>query len=111
VLELGNAASEHRTTLTDYEPPFIDSLIGVVTASTVVSYAIYTIWPGTVEKVGSAKLVYTVPFVVYGIFRYLYLMYARGGGGRPSRVLVSDAPLAINIILWVGVVILIIYLD
>jgi 4-hydroxybenzoate polyprenyltransferase len=110
-LTLGASAAAHRPTLNHYPPELLDALIGVVTASTVVSYAIYTIWPGTVEKVGSAGLVYTVPFVVYGVFRYLYLMFARCGGGKPARSLVSDPPLAINIALWVGVVIAIIYGD
>jgi hypothetical protein len=62
-----------------------------------------------VEKVGGAELVYTIPFVVYGVFRYLYLMFAVGGGGQPSRALLSDLPLAINIILWVLVVAFVIY--
>jgi len=110
VLMLGDQARGHRSTLGYYAPPLIDQLLGVVTASTVVSYAIYTIWPGTVEKVGSARLVYTVPFVVYGIFRYLYLMFAEGEGGRPSRSLVTDVPLGVNIVLWVLTVSAIIYL-
>ncbi len=109
VIVLGASASGHRSTLSFYSPPLIDSLLAVVTASTVVSYAIYTIWPGTVEKVGSANLVYTVPFVVYGVMRYLYLMFAEGEGGRPSRSLVSDAPLAVNIVLWIVAVGFIIY--
>lgn len=109
VLVLGQSASEHRDTLLFYAPPFIDALIAVVTASTVVAYAIYTIWPGTVEKVGSARLVYTVPFVVYGVMRYLYIMFARGGGGKPSRSLISDLPLAINIVLWVLAVSAVLY--
>jgi 4-hydroxybenzoate polyprenyltransferase len=108
-LILGGSAAAHRSTLEHYPPELLDAVIGVVTAATVVSYAIYTIWPGTVEKVGSARLVYTVPFVVYGVLRYLYLMFARCGGGKPARSLVSDAPLAINIALWVAVVIAIIY--
>jgi 4-hydroxybenzoate polyprenyltransferase len=109
VLVLGDAAKGHRATLSYYAPPLIDPLVGVVTASTVVSYAIYTIWPGTVEKVGSARLVYTVPFVVYGVFRYLYLMFAEGEGGRPSRSLVTDVPLAVNIVLWIVTVGVILY--
>lgn len=108
-LILGGSAASHRPTLEHYPTELLDAIIGVVTAATVVSYAIYTIWPGTVEKVGSARLVYTVPFVVYGVLRYLYLMLARCGGGKPARSLVSDAPLAINIALWAAVVIAIIY--
>ena len=109
VLILGEGAAKHRSVLDHYPQPLIDALIGVVTASTVVAYAIYSIWPGTVAKVGSARLVYTVPFVVYGVLRYLYLVYARGKGGQPARSLVSDAPLAINIALWIAAVVLIIY--
>ena len=110
VLILGESGRRHRGTLAFYAPSLLDALIGVVTASTVVAYAIYTIWPGTVEKVGSARLVYTVPFVVYGVMRYLYIMFARGGGGKPSRALISDLPLGINIILWVLAVSAVIYL-
>jgi len=109
VLVLGADGGKHRPVLKHYPPALIDSLFGVVTASTVVSYAIYTIWPGTVEKVGGTGLVYTIPFVVYGVFRYLYLMFAAGGGGQPSRALVSDLPLAINIVLWILVVAFVIY--
>lgn len=109
VQRLGDSAAKHRATLEHYPPALMDALIGVVTAATVVSYAIYTIWPGTVEKVGSHHLVYTVPFVVYGIFRYLYLMVAMGSGGKPSRILVTDVPLGVNILLWVGVVVFVIY--
>ena len=109
VLVLGADGGKHRPVLQHYPPPLIDALFGVVTASTVVSYAIYTIWPGTVAKVGGTGLVYTIPFVVYGVFRYLYLMFAAGGGGQPSRALVSDLPLAINIVLWVLVVAFAIY--
>ncbi len=109
VCVLGERAGEHRSTLDHYSPSLVDALIGVVTASTVVSYAIYTIWPGTVDKVGSARLVYTVPFVVYGVLRYLYLMFAERGGGKPSRALVTDTPLAVNIVLWILVVVVVLY--
>jgi 4-hydroxybenzoate polyprenyltransferase len=109
VLALGSGAGKHRAVLEHYPPALIDALFGVVTASTVVSYAIYTIWPGTVEKVGGTGLVYTIPFVVYGVFRYFYLIFTAEGGGRPSRALLSDVPLALNIILWVLVVAFVIY--
>jgi 4-hydroxybenzoate polyprenyltransferase len=109
VLVLGDEAAKHRPTLEHYPLPLIDALFGVVTASTVVSYAIYTIWPGTVAKVGGPGLVYTIPFVVYGVFRYLYLMFATGGGGQPSKALVSDLPLALTVVIWVIVVALVIY--
>lgn len=106
---LGSAAGGHRPTLERYPLGYVDALIGIVASSTIVSYAIYTIWPGTVEKVGSTHLVYTIPFVVYGVLRYLYLMLAAGQGGKPARALVSDRPLGLSIVLWAGVVAIVIY--
>lgn len=106
---LGSAGAGHRPTLERYPRGYVDALISIVASSTIVSYAIYTIWPGTVEKVGSTHLVYTIPFVVYGVLRYLYLMLAAGQGGKPAKALVSDRPLGLNIVLWAGVVAVIIY--
>jgi len=106
---LGSSAGDHRPTLERYPRSYVDALIGIVASSTIVSYAIYTIWPGTVEKVGGTQLVYTIPFVVYGVLRYLYLMLATGQGGKPAKALVSDRPLGLNIILWAGVVAIVIY--
>jgi 4-hydroxybenzoate polyprenyltransferase len=109
VIVLGSAAADHRATLERYPRGYVDALIGIVASSTIVSYAIYSIWPGTVEKVGSTHLVYTIPFVVYGVLRYLYLMLATGQGGKPAKALVSDRPLGLNILLWAGAVAIIIY--
>ena len=64
---------------------------------TLLSYSIYTIWPETVEKFGTEKLVFTVPFVLFGIFRYLYLVHKKMEGGRPEKVLLTDLPMIINI--------------
>jgi len=109
VIVLGSAAGDHRPTLERYPRAYVEALIGIVASSTVVSYAIYSIWPGTVEKVGSTRLVYTIPFVVYGVLRYLYLMLATGQGGKPAKALVSDRPLGLSILLWAGAVAIIIY--
>jgi hypothetical protein len=109
VVALGEGASGHRPSLAFYSRSLVDALLAVVASSTLVSYAIYTIWPGTVEKIGSIGLVYTVPFVVYGVLRYLYLVLGEGRGGTPSRALVTDAPLGIDVLLWAGVVALVIY--
>jgi hypothetical protein len=75
----------------------------------VIAYAIYTIWPATVDKFHTEHLIYTVPFVVFGLFRYMYLVIMKNRGGSPSDVLVSDLPLVIDIILWVFVAGLILY--
>lgn len=104
---LAGQAEDHRATLAEYPPELVDQLIPVVTASTVIAYAIYTVNPSTVGKFGTDRLVYTVPFVVYGVFRYLYLVYRRQRGESPSEILVSDAPTLVNVLLWIGAVLLI----
>jgi 4-hydroxybenzoate polyprenyltransferase len=104
---LADQAEDHRRTLSEYPPELVDQLIPVVTATTVIAYAIYTVNQATVEKFGTDGLVYTVPFVVYGVFRYLYLVYRRQRGGSPSEVLLTDAPTLINVLLWIGTVLLI----
>jgi 4-hydroxybenzoate polyprenyltransferase len=102
-------AEQHRKTLTEYPPELVDQLIPVVTAATVISYSIYTVAPGTIDRVGGAELVYTVPFVVYGVFRYLYIVFRRMQGGSPSETLLTDPPMMVNVVLWLGTVIWILY--
>ncbi|MDI6808150.1 MAG: decaprenyl-phosphate phosphoribosyltransferase [Candidatus Eisenbacteria bacterium] len=104
-------ASNHRLTLTKYSPRVLDQMIPVVTASTVICYSIYTVAPGTVEKFHTTGLLYTVPFVLFGIFRYLYLVFEKGKGGNPSETLLTDLPLIIDILLWGLVVVWVIYLS
>jgi 4-hydroxybenzoate polyprenyltransferase len=103
------AASGHRKVLEKYSTYLLDQMIGVVTASTVVCYALYTMADETVERVGSADLVYTVPFVLYAIFRYLYLIHKKGEGGNPETILTSDKPLLASIFLWAATAGIIIY--
>ncbi len=95
----GNAA-EHRNTLSHYSLSLLDQMIAVVTASTVVTYALYTMADATYIKFGTRLLGLTIPFVVYGIFRYLYLVHRREGGGSPEKTLLTDKPLLIDIFLW-----------
>ena len=96
-------AAGHRAILSQYSLPMLDQLISVVAASCILAYGLYTVSRETVEKVGSDRLKYTVPFVLYGIFRYLFLIHRRGAGGSPERVLLSDPPLILNLILYVAV--------
>jgi 4-hydroxybenzoate polyprenyltransferase len=84
-------------------------MISAVAGSTVMAYALYTLWPETIAKFGTHNLVYTVPFVLYGIFRYLYLIYHKEKGGRPEELLITDLPLLLGILLWIGALGLIIY--
>lgn len=93
-------ADRHRVALADYTPAFIDQMISIVSATTVVSYALYTVSQETVAKFGTDGLVLTVPIVVYGIFRYLYLIHLRSLGDNPSELLLSDRPLQVTILLW-----------
>jgi 4-hydroxybenzoate polyprenyltransferase len=102
-------AAGHRRILGEYSPYLLDQMIAVVTASTVVSYALYTQVPETVSKFGTDRLVWTLPFVLYGIFRYLYLVHQRDEGGSPSRVLLNDRPLLATVALWTVAVVAVIY--
>jgi 4-hydroxybenzoate polyprenyltransferase len=109
-LTLGGSAATHRPILAEYSAELIDQMIAVVTASTVTAYALYTMSPETVAKFHTQLLPATLPFVLYGIFRYLYLLYRRQLGGNPSELFLNDGPLLVNTFLWFVVVLVIIYL-
>lgn len=96
-------AVSHRANLGEYSLPMLDQMIAVVAASCILSYGLYTVSFETISKVGSDRLKYTVPIVIYGIFRYLFLMHKRGAAGSPERVLLSDPPMIINLLLFVAV--------
>ncbi len=106
---LADGAKGHRKILEEYSPYLLDQMIAVVTASTIVAYAFYTISPETVEKFGTDKLGLTLPFPLYGIFRYLYLVHQKEGGGSPADMLLNDRPLLICVGLWAAVVAFFIY--
>lgn len=110
LITLSQGAVEHRRILDEYNPQLLDQLISAVAGSTVMAYSLYTLWPETVAKFGTHNLVYSVPFVLYGIFRYLYLIYQKGKGGKPEEILLSDVPLFIDIVLWLTSLLVIIYL-
>ena len=97
---LGKEATNHRRVLAQYNIHFLDMMIGVATASTLMSYALYTVSQETVRKFHTEALILTLPFVLYGIFRYLYLVYHEDRGGDPTRTLLRDWPTIINIGLW-----------
>lgn len=102
-------ASNHRPILAEYSPYLLDQMIAVVTASTVIAYCLYTISEETITKFGTTKLIYTVPFVLYGIFRYLYLVHQKSEGGTPEALIIRDRPLLIDIFLWIATAAVIIY--
>jgi len=109
LLLLEKEAAGHRSVLVQYSPHFLDQMTAIVTASTVMSYALYTISEETVRKFNTRDLIYTLPFVLYGIFRYLYLVHKREEGGNPTKILLTDLPMIVNLLLWIIVCVVIIY--
>jgi len=97
---LQSEAASHRAILSEYSVSFLDQMISVVTASTVIAYAFYAMSPEVQEKLGTRHLGLTVPFVLYGIFRYLYVLHQKGEGGSPSQTLLEDRALLVNVLLW-----------
>jgi 4-hydroxybenzoate polyprenyltransferase len=106
---LADGATGHRPILGEYSAYLLDQMIAVVTASTLVAYIFYTISPETQEKFGTSLLELTIPFPIYGIFRYLYLVHRREGGGSPAELLLTDRPLLACVALWAASVAFIIY--
>ena len=106
---LADSATEHRRILEDYSPYLLDQMISVVTASTLIAYAFYTISPETTQKFDTTLLSLTIPFPLYGIFRYLYLVHQKSKGGNPSDLLLEDRPILACIGLWALAVVGIIY--
>ena len=106
---LAEGATSHRRILGEYSQYLLDQMISVVTASTLVAYIFYTISPETEQKFNTHWLGLTIPFPLYGIFRYLYLVHRREGGGSPADLLITDRPLLVCVALWGIAVVLLIY--
>ena len=106
---LADGAMSHRPILGEYSPYLLDQMIAIVAACTLISYVFYTISPETIEKFHTSWLGLTIPFPMYGLFRYLYLVHRREGGGSPADLLINDRPLLACVTLWVVAVVLIIY--
>jgi 4-hydroxybenzoate polyprenyltransferase len=100
---LGAEAGNHRVVLGHYTLPMVDQAISVVLGATVLAYALYTVAPDTVAKVGSEGLLATVPIVLYGLFRYLYLLHRHELGGSPTKALLTDMPLLVCVVVWLAV--------
>jgi 4-hydroxybenzoate polyprenyltransferase len=95
---LAGAADEHRITLSEYTPRLLDEMISVVTSTTVIAYSLYTF--SAPQAPEDQAMMLTIPFVLYGVFRYLYLVHAKGEGGTPEDLVFGDKPLLIDIALW-----------
>jgi len=109
LLALGEGAAAVRETLAFYSPVFLDQMITTMTSASLMSYALYTLDPATVSKFGTRDLVFTMPFVIYGLFRYLHLVHNKQLGEAPDTAILRDAPLLICIALYGLSVVLILY--
>ena len=101
------ATGQTRNTMSEYTLPFLNMLIGPLAALSILSYALYTVSPETVARHRTEQLMLTVPFVCYGVFRYLFLVYSKSEGGDPAKLLFRDVPLVLSGLLYVAVVLLI----
>ena len=97
---LEEGATDHRRILEEYSVPMLDQMMSIVTASTVIAYALFTFNAPTLPHDPYPVMMVTIPFVVYGLFRYVYLIYHREGGGSPEELVLKDLPLAANIVLY-----------
>ncbi|MBN1356105.1 decaprenyl-phosphate phosphoribosyltransferase [bacterium] len=109
IVMAADRASNHRAVLAHYSSTLVDQMIAVVTASALMAYALYTISDNVVQKFHTQNLIFTVPFVLFAIFRYLFLVLTQNKGGSPERVLIQDKAMVIDILLWVLAVIGILY--
>ncbi len=109
LVSLSEGAAQHRAILAEYSPYLLDQMIAVVTASCVTAYAFYTTAQETRDKFQTDRLTWTIPIVLYGIFRYLYLVHQKEQGGSPTDVLLTDRPLLLAVALWALAIVAIVY--
>ncbi len=108
--EMESGAGAHRKVLDSYSPHLLDQMISIVASATVVTYSLYTLADQTVEKYGSTHMIWTTPFVIFGVFRYLYLIHQKQLGGSPEWVLLTDKPILATVVLWAAAAAAIVYL-
>jgi 4-hydroxybenzoate polyprenyltransferase len=106
---LADVAGDHRRSLEDYKAGLLDQMIAIAAASALIAYVFYSTSPETELRFGTQWLGLTIPFPVYGIFRYLYLIHRRDGGGSPEELLLLDRPLLACVVLWALLAVCIIY--
>jgi 4-hydroxybenzoate polyprenyltransferase len=107
IVLLGDGAARHRKILSQYSLGLLNQMMAIVTAACIVAYCLYTLAPETVNKFGTRSLIYTIPFVIYGIFRYLYITFQKVETDIPERVLINDLPLQLCLLGWILTCILI----
>jgi 4-hydroxybenzoate polyprenyltransferase len=106
----GHLASDQRAVLATYTPELLDRMLTIAAACTLMSYALYTIWPATVAKFGTEALIVTVPVVAYGVFRYLHLVRVSETSEDPSQVLLADRPIQVTVLVYVALTLWILYI-
>jgi 4-hydroxybenzoate polyprenyltransferase len=104
---LAENANEHRASLNEYSLPLLDQMIAVVTSATIIAYSLYTFSAPNLPP--NHAMMLTIPFVLYGLFRYLYLIHVENKGGTPEEIFLSDLPMMIALGLWALAVIAILY--
>ncbi|WP_322798677.1 decaprenyl-phosphate phosphoribosyltransferase [Thermoflexus sp.] len=108
IILLGENARNHRAILEEYTVRFLDEMMSVVMAATIVAYSLYTFSAPNLPS--NHAMMLTIPFVLYGIFRYLYLIHVKGETAPPDELVLKDRPLLLTVILWGLMAILILYL-
>ncbi len=108
VVLLGADGLHHRDVLGRYSAALLDQVLTVLAVTTIAAYMAYSMWPGVAEKLGTTQLYLTVPFVVIGLLRYLFLVYGRAEG-EPTKVLLADLPLQASIVVWLATVFALLY--
>ena len=109
VILLGDDKGKHRSVLERYTPQLLDQMISAVVGAVIVCYSLYTMSDRTVERIGSTNLMYSIPFVLFALFRYLYLVHLREQGGAPEQVFLTDKGMISTILGWVAVVVAVLY--
>jgi 4-hydroxybenzoate polyprenyltransferase len=100
-------AANHRRILAEYTPQLLDQLIIIVTSATVMAYSLYTFSAENLPR--NSAMMLTIPFVLYGLFRYMYIVYVRNEGGSPEEVLLRDVPFLLNVVLWLATAVVVMY--
>ncbi|MHB1404739.1 MAG: decaprenyl-phosphate phosphoribosyltransferase [Desulfitobacteriaceae bacterium] len=103
--DLESGAQQHRAVLDSYSHVLLEKMMGIAASGVIITYSLYTVDDSTVLQHGTDELIYTVPLVIYGVFRYLYLLHERGVGGDPARLVLKDSHILIVVLLWLGSVV------